>query len=63
MRDYHRRSVQLVSGRYAMLDDGVGFSLLPWNPVIEQRLGRTMSAVVRAGGATWELGRQRGRHV
>jgi len=28
----------LASGRYAMLDDGMGFSLVPWKPVIEQRL-------------------------
>jgi hypothetical protein len=27
-----------------MLDDGMGFSLVPWKPVIEQRLGQTMAA-------------------
>ncbi len=31
-----RRSVMLVSGRYAMLDDGLS-SLVPWRPVIESR--------------------------
>ncbi|WP_428982308.1 DUF3363 domain-containing protein [Parathalassolituus penaei] len=36
----YRRSVMLASGRYAMLDDGMGFSLVPWKPVIEQRLGQ-----------------------
>ena len=30
-----RRSVLLASGRFAMLDDGVGFSLVPWRPIIE----------------------------
>ncbi len=35
----YRESVQLASGRFAMLDDGVGFSLVPWRPVIEKRLG------------------------
>ncbi len=55
----YRRSVQLASGRFAMLDDGLGFSLVPWKPVIEQRLGQTLSAVVRGGGAAWELGHQR----
>ena len=29
----------LAIGRYAMLDNGMGFSLVPWQPVIEQRLG------------------------
>ncbi|OIQ95022.1 hypothetical protein GALL_229460 [mine drainage metagenome] len=59
----YRRSVQLASGRFAMLDDGMGFSLVPWKPVIEQRLGQTMAAVVRSNGATWEFGRQRGPSV
>jgi Protein of unknown function (DUF3363) len=26
-------SVQLASGRFAMIDDGLGFSLVPWRPV------------------------------
>lgn len=56
----YRRSVQLASGRYALLDDGIGFSLVPWKPVIEQRLGQTMAAVVRSSGVSWEFGRQRG---
>jgi len=56
----YRRDVQLASGRFAMLDDGLGFSLVPWKPVIEQRLGQTLSAVVRGGTASWDLGRQRG---
>lgn len=56
----YRRNVLLASGRFAMLDDGLGFSLVPWKPVIEQRLGQRMTAIVRGGGVTWELGRQRG---
>ncbi|WP_033834759.1 relaxase/mobilization nuclease domain-containing protein [Stenotrophomonas maltophilia] len=59
----YRRSVMLASGRYAMLDDGMGFSLVPWRPVIEQRLGQQLAATVRGGGATWEVGRQRGQSV
>ena len=57
----YRRSLQLVSGRFAMLDDGMGFSLVPWKPVVEQRLGQQVSAIVRGASVTWELGRQRGR--
>ena len=56
----YRRSVQLASGRFAMLDSGMGFSLVPWKPVIEHRPGQAMAAVVRSNGATWEFGRQRG---
>ncbi|MFV0276792.1 MAG: DUF3363 domain-containing protein [Parahaliea sp.] len=59
----YRRSLILTSGRFAMLDDGMGFSLVPWKPVIEQRLGQSLSAVVRGSSVSWEVGRQRGRGI
>ncbi|RQQ57190.1 relaxase/mobilization nuclease and DUF3363 domain-containing protein [Burkholderia stagnalis] len=59
----YRRSVMLPSGRYAMLDDGMGFSLVPWKPVIEQRLGQQIAATVRGGGASWEIGYSRGPSI
>lgn len=55
----YSRSMQLTSGRFAMLDDGLGFSLVPWRPVIEQRVGQRISAVVRGSSATWYFDRQR----
>jgi hypothetical protein len=58
--DVYRRSIQLVSGRFAVLDDGVGFSLVPWRPVVQPRLGQQVSAVVRGQSVSWQLGRQRG---
>jgi hypothetical protein len=59
----YRESIQLASGRFAMLDDGVGFSLVPWRPVIEQRLGQQVSAVVDGARVNWELGRSRSRSL
>lgn len=59
----YRRSVMLASGRFAMLDDGLGFRLVPWKPVIERRLGQTLAATVRGGGVSWEFGRQRGPSI
>jgi hypothetical protein len=59
----YRESVQLASGRFAMLDDGFGFSLVPWRPVIEKRLGQELSAKVDAGRVSWELGRARSRSL
>ncbi|VBT33849.1 type IV secretory pathway VirD2 component [Burkholderia pseudomallei] len=59
----YRRSVMLASGRYAMLDDGTAFSLVPWKPVIEQRLGQQLAATVRNSGVSWEIGRQRGMSI
>jgi type IV secretory pathway VirD2 relaxase len=59
----YRESIQLASGRFAMLDDGVGFSLVPWRPVIEKRLGQQVGAVVDGSRVNWELGRSRSRSL
>ncbi|HEK3745012.1 TPA: relaxase/mobilization nuclease and DUF3363 domain-containing protein [Pseudomonas aeruginosa] len=59
----YRRSVMLASGRYAMLVDGLGFSLVPWRPVIEKLLGQQLAATVNSGGVSWEVGRARGPSV
>ena len=56
-----RQRLALASGRFAMLDDGLGFRLVPWASTLEQQLGRQVSGVVRAGGGIdWTLGRKRG---
>jgi len=60
MAGVYRRSVMLASGRYAMLDDGMAFSLVPWRPVIEHRLGQQIAATVRGGGVSWTFGQSRG---
>jgi hypothetical protein len=54
----YRRSVLLASGRFAMLDDGLGFSLLPWRPPIEKRLGQSVAAVIRGDNISWQFGRK-----
>ena len=59
----YRRSLMLASGRFAMLDDGMGFSLVPWTPVIEQRLGMLISAQVHGGTVSWQIRRQQGLSV
>jgi hypothetical protein len=59
----YRRSIQLASGRFAMLDDGLGFSLVPWRPVIEKRLGQSLSAAVRGDRVAWRFGRELGPSI
>lgn len=56
----YRRSLMLVSGRYALLDHGKEFSLVPWRPVIEQRLGQQIAATVHGNGVAWDFRKQRG---
>ena len=59
----YRHSVMLASGRYAMVDDGIGFSLVPWKPAIEHKLGQKLAATVRGNEVSWEFGRQRGSSI
>jgi type IV secretory pathway VirD2 relaxase len=56
----YRKRLSLASGRFAMIDDGLGFSLVPWRPALERELGRHVSGIARAGGIEWTFGRQRG---
>ena len=56
----YRRPIDLASGRFALIEDGKQFSLVPWRPVVERELGREVSGLVRAGGVSWTLGRDRG---
>ena len=50
-------SAQLASGRFAMIDDGLGFSLVPWRPVIGNQIGRQVIGVMRGGDVSWQLSR------
>ncbi len=57
----YRQRFALASGRFAMIDDGLGFQLVPWSPSLEKQLGRHVSGVARSdGGIDWSFGRKRG---
>ena len=57
----YRQRVTLASGRFAMIDDGLGFQLVPWRPALEQRLGQHVSGIMMPGGGVeWSIGRNRG---
>jgi len=57
----YRQRLALASGRFAMLDDGLGFQLVPWSPSLEKQLGKHVSGVARDdGGIDWSFGRKRG---
>jgi hypothetical protein len=46
----YRQRVTLASGRFAMIDDGLGFQLVPWRPALEKELGREVRGVMAPGG-------------
>ncbi|MBT1512882.1 DUF3363 domain-containing protein [Bradyrhizobium sp. SRL28] len=55
----YRQRVTLASGRFAMIDDGLGFQLVPWRPALEQHLDRQVSGVAASGGGVnWSFGRK-----
>ncbi|WP_018236185.1 VirD2 family relaxase/mobilization nuclease [Ensifer sp. BR816] len=57
----YRQRFALASGRFAMVDDGLGFKLVPWTPSIEKHIGQHISGVGRTdGGVDWSFGRKRG---
>ncbi len=56
----YRRRLILASGRFAMIDDGLGFQLVPWSPSLEKQRGRQVSGIARGdGGIDWALSRKR----
>ena len=56
----YRQRLDLASGRFAMIDEGLGFTLVPWTPSLERQLGRQVSGIVRGNRIEWSFVRQRG---
>lgn len=57
----YRQRFDLASGRFAMIDDGLGFQLVPWTPSLEKQRGQQVSGVAGPnGGVDWNFGRKRG---
>jgi type IV secretory pathway VirD2 relaxase len=54
----YRRRVDLVSGRFALIEDGHQFLLVPWRPIVDRHLGREVSGVLRGSSMSWNLGRE-----
>ena len=57
------RRVDLASGRFALIEDGRHFSLVPWKPVLEQHLGREVQGLARGSTVSWTLGRTRSLEI
>ena len=54
-----KETVQLASGKYALIENTREFTLVPWRPVIERELGREVAGIVRGNDISWEFGRKR----
>jgi len=56
----YRQRLSLASGRFAMIDDGLGFQLVPWRPALEEHLGHEVRGIATGNGIEWSFGRKRG---
>ncbi|URW77094.1 DUF3363 domain-containing protein [Sphingomonas donggukensis] len=55
-----RRRLNLASGRFAMIDNGLGFQLVPWSPGLERHRGGQVDGIAGPGGIDWSRSRDRG---
>lgn len=57
----YSQRLTLSTGRFAMIDNGLGFHLVPWSPSLEKKLGQEVSGLVRgSGGVDWSFSKKRG---
>lgn len=54
-----QRRVDLVSGRFALIEKSREFTLVPWRPVLERQIGKPVSGIQRGDGVNWSIGRGR----
>jgi hypothetical protein len=55
----YRRSVELTSGKFAIIEQAHEFTLVPWRPQLERAVDRPVSGIMRSDGISWSIGRQR----
>ncbi|MBX7481637.1 relaxase/mobilization nuclease domain-containing protein [Qipengyuania qiaonensis] len=57
----YRERLSLASGRFALIDGGMGFQLVPWRQDLERHLGAEVAGRInQRGGIDWSFGRRRG---
>jgi type IV secretory pathway VirD2 relaxase len=54
-----KQTVEMVSGRYAVIGRAHDFTLVPWRPTLERQIGKPVSGIVREAGTSWSIGRER----
>ncbi len=56
----YRGSIDRPSGKFAVIERSREFTLVPWRPVMEKRLGQSISGRVSAGGISWDVTGRKG---
>jgi type IV secretory pathway VirD2 relaxase len=55
----YRRPVDTMSGRFALVEKSREFTLVPWRPVLDRYVGKSVSGIMRGDGISWSFGRGR----
>ena len=55
------RSLDLASGKYAVIQKSKEFTLVPWRPELEQFRGKTLSGTASSQGINWDWNTKRGQ--
>ncbi|HVI97525.1 MAG TPA: relaxase/mobilization nuclease RlxS [Sphingomonas sp.] len=53
------RAIEMSSGRHALIERSRDFTLVPWRPVLERHIGKSVSGIMRGDGINWTIGRGR----
>ena len=56
----YREPVQLVSGKFAVIEKARDFTLVPWRPELDRQIGKPVAGIMRGDAVSWTLGRTRG---
>ena len=56
----YQKSIDRPSGKFAVIERAKDFTLVPWRPVMDRNLGKSLSGRISVGGISWDVTKQRG---
>jgi hypothetical protein len=59
-KQHAETGASITSRSEHIIENAYEFALVPWRPVMDERLGRQISGVVRDSGISWDFTRARG---
>ncbi|WP_165776842.1 DUF3363 domain-containing protein [Paremcibacter congregatus] len=60
----YTKPVDLVSAKYAVIENSKEFTLVPWRSVLERARGQSVSGGINSrGGVSWNIGKKRGMGI
>jgi hypothetical protein len=56
----YRQSIERSSGKFGVIERSKDFTLVPWRPVMQKRLGLSIVGKIGAGGISWDVTGRKG---